>query len=87
MSAVSSADVVSTDVLVTPTNKPLNITFTNANSADVPTLNVNSTGAKAIYNEAGVLLTKGYSMLVFVDKNTGKPMLPPHYVTDKLKDL
>lgn len=40
-----------------------------------------------IYNEAGVLLTTGYSMLVFVDKNTGKPMLPPHYVTDKLKDL
>jgi len=40
-----------------------------------------------IYNEAGILLTTGYSMLVFVDKVSGKPMLAPHYVTDKLKKL
>lgn len=40
-----------------------------------------------IYNEAGFLLTTGYSMLVFVDKKTGKPTLPPSYVTEKLKFL
>lgn len=40
-----------------------------------------------IYNEAGILLTTGYSMLVFVDKTSGKPMLAPQYVTDKLKNL
>ena len=31
--------------------------FTNANTADTPTLNVESTGAKAIYNEAGVAVS------------------------------
>lgn len=40
-----------------------------------------------IYNEAGELLTTGYSMLVFVDVKTGKPVLPPKYVTEKLENL
>lgn len=40
-----------------------------------------------IYNEAGDLLTTGYSMLVFVDIKTGKPVLPPKYVTEKLENL
>jgi acyl-CoA thioester hydrolase len=40
-----------------------------------------------IYNENKELLTTGYSLLVFVDMKTGRPILPPEYVTDKLKDL
>ena len=40
-----------------------------------------------IYNEAGELLTTGYSMLVFVDIKTGKPVFPPKYVTEKLENL
>lgn len=40
-----------------------------------------------IYNEAGDLLTTAYSMLVFVDMKTGRPILPPKYVSDKLVDL
>lgn len=38
-----------------------------------------------IYNEAGELLTTGYSMLVFVDMKTGRPILPPDYVLEALK--
>jgi acyl-CoA thioester hydrolase len=37
-----------------------------------------------IYNEAGELLTTGYSMLVFVDMKTGRPVSPPEYVKEKL---
>lgn len=37
-----------------------------------------------IYNEAGELLTTGYSMLVFVNMQTGKPVLPPDYVLEKI---
>ena len=37
-----------------------------------------------IYNEENELLTTGYSMLVFVDMKTGRPMLPPSYVLEKL---
>jgi acyl-CoA thioester hydrolase len=37
-----------------------------------------------IYNEAGELLTTGYSMLVFVNMQTGKPVLPPDYVSEKI---
>ncbi|BCY29706.1 acyl-CoA thioesterase [Flavobacterium okayamense] len=40
-----------------------------------------------IYNEAGELLTTGYSMLVFVDIKTGRPVLPPKYVSEKLENL
>lgn len=40
-----------------------------------------------IHNEKGDLLTTGYSLLVFVDRKTGKPTLPPNYITNKLKDL
>jgi len=40
-----------------------------------------------IYNENGELLTTGYSMLVFVDRNTGRPILPPDYVSEKIKAL
>ncbi len=37
-----------------------------------------------IYNEANELLTTGYSMLVFVDMKTGRPVSPPGYVREKL---
>lgn len=37
-----------------------------------------------IYNEANELLTTGYSMLVFVDMKSGRPMLPPSYVSEKI---
>ena len=40
-----------------------------------------------IYNEANELLTTGYSMLVFVDMKSGRPMLPPSYVSEKIKTL
>ena len=36
-----------------------------------------------IYNEANELLTTGYSMLVFVDMKTGRPLTPPNYVSEK----
>lgn len=37
-----------------------------------------------IYNEEGELLTTGNSVLVFVDMKTGRPVLPPEYVTEKI---
>ncbi len=40
-----------------------------------------------IYNEEKQLLTTGYSMLVFVDMKTGRPMVPPSYVTEKINQL
>ena len=40
-----------------------------------------------IYNEQNDLLTTGYSMLVFVDMKTGRPMVPPLYVTEKINQL
>ena len=40
-----------------------------------------------IYNEQNDLLTTGYSMLVFVDMKTGRPMVPPSYVTEKIKEF
>lgn len=40
-----------------------------------------------IYNEKSELLTTGYSMLVFVDKRTGRPRTPPEYILSKLKTL
>lgn len=40
-----------------------------------------------IRNQKGELLTTGYSMLVFVDMKTGKPVLPPDYVIEKIKHL
>jgi acyl-CoA thioester hydrolase len=40
-----------------------------------------------IYNELNQLLTTGYSMLVFVDMKTGRPILPPKYVSDKINEL
>jgi acyl-CoA thioester hydrolase len=40
-----------------------------------------------IYNEKQELLTIGYSMLVFVDMKTGKPTVPPSYVTEKISNL
>ena len=40
-----------------------------------------------IYNEQNDLLTTGYSMLVFVDMKTGKPMVPPSYVTEKISQF
>jgi acyl-CoA thioester hydrolase len=38
-----------------------------------------------IYNESSELLTTGYSMLVFVDMKSGRPILPPDYVLEKIK--
>ena len=40
-----------------------------------------------IYNEANELLTTGYSMLVFVDMKSGRPMLPPSYVSEKINSF
>ncbi|MEW5675071.1 thioesterase family protein [Flavobacterium enshiense] len=40
-----------------------------------------------IYNEMGELLTTGHSMLVFVDAKTGRPVLPPEYLTEKFNEL
>lgn len=40
-----------------------------------------------IYNESKELLTTGYSMLVFVDMKSGRPIVPPSYVSDKIKAL
>lgn len=37
-----------------------------------------------IYNETGELLTTGNSVLVFVDMKTGRPVMPPDYVLEKL---
>ena len=40
-----------------------------------------------IYNEQNDLLTTGYSMLVFVDMKTGRPMVPPSYIKEKISQL
>ena len=40
-----------------------------------------------IYNLQNQLLTTGYSMLVFVDMKSGRPMLPPAYVSDKINEI
>ena len=40
-----------------------------------------------IYNEENELLTTGYSMLVFVNMKTGRPMLPPSYISEKISAL
>ena len=40
-----------------------------------------------IYNVQNQLLTTGYSMLVFVDMKTGRPILPPKYVSDKINEI
>lgn len=38
-----------------------------------------------IYSETGELLTTGNSVLVFVDMKTGRPVLPPDYVLEKIR--
>lgn len=40
-----------------------------------------------IMNEKGELLTTGNSVLVFVNMKTGRPVLPPDYVLEKIKPL
>jgi len=40
-----------------------------------------------IYNKQNQLLTTGYSMLVFVDMKSGRPIVPPSYVSDKIKNI
>ena len=40
-----------------------------------------------IYNEQQELLTTGYSILVFVNMKTGRPILPPDYVLEKINKL
>lgn len=37
-----------------------------------------------IYNEKEELLTTGSSTLVFVDMKTGRPTVPPNYISEKL---
>ncbi|MEL1243932.1 thioesterase family protein [Flavobacterium sp. DGU11] len=37
-----------------------------------------------IYSEMGELLTTGNSVLVFVNMETGRPVLPPDYVLEKI---
>jgi acyl-CoA thioester hydrolase len=40
-----------------------------------------------IYNVQNQLLTTGYSMLVFVDMKTGRPIIPPKYLSDKINEI
>jgi acyl-CoA thioester hydrolase len=40
-----------------------------------------------IYNEEGELLTIANSILVFVNIKTGRPTVPPKYVTEKLLNM
>jgi acyl-CoA thioester hydrolase len=40
-----------------------------------------------IFNEQNQLLTTGYSMLVFVDMKTGRPIIPPKYLSDKIGEI
>jgi acyl-CoA thioester hydrolase len=40
-----------------------------------------------IHNANQDLLTTGHSVLVFVDMKSGRPILPPSYIIDKLKTL
>ena len=37
-----------------------------------------------IHNKNGELLTTAYFLLVFVDMNSGKPIMPPKYILDLL---
>lgn len=58
----------------------------------VKTILKSQTGVKIefdyeIYNEKNELLTTGYSMLVFVDMKSGRPVNPPIYVTEKIEAL
>ena len=55
----------------------------------VKTIYKNQTSVKIefdyeIYNEVNELLTIGNSILVFVDMKTGRPTLPPSYISEKL---
>jgi len=40
-----------------------------------------------IYNDHNELLTIGSSILVFVDMKSGRPVLPPTYILDKLSSI
>ena len=40
-----------------------------------------------IWNEQSELLTTAHFLLVFVDMKTGRPMPPPNYIIDILKDI
>lgn len=55
--AATAEKVVTLSGFVLATGTTIQVTFTNANTATTPTLNVNSTGAKAIYNEAGTAVS------------------------------
>jgi len=55
-SATAAKEVAITG-FVLATGARVKVKFTNANTAYTPTLNVESTGAKAIYNEAGVAVS------------------------------
>lgn len=40
-----------------------------------------------LYNEKEELLTTGNSILVFIDKKSGKPMAPPTYISELLNTI
>ncbi len=40
-----------------------------------------------LYNENEELLTTGNSILVFIDKKSGKPMAPPTYISELLNTI
>ncbi len=74
----------------------LNITYKKPARYDdlltVKTIFKNLTSVKIefdyeIYNDKNELLTIGNSVLVFVNMKTGRPMLPPDYVTEKIVKL
>lgn len=55
--SVTAEKAVTLSGFVLATGATIQVTFTNANTTTTPTLNVNSTGAKAIYNEAGTAVS------------------------------
>jgi len=55
--SVTAEKVVTLSGFTLATGSTILVKFTNANTAAAPTLNVNSSGAKAIYNEAGTAVS------------------------------
>lgn len=62
--SATAEKVVSLDNFELTTGATILITFTNANTATSPTLNVNSTGAKALYFKDGVAVDSTHSFNV-----------------------
>ena len=55
--SATAAKTAASPGFILRTGARVNVTFTNANTATEPTLNIENTGAKAIYNEAGVAVS------------------------------